>query len=58
MTKELLTKDYLLSHLNEALEQNQMKVYDQPIIRTLTSRVTSFLVTYAWDDPLYGMIKP
>lgn len=23
MTKELLTKDYLLSHLNEALEQNQ-----------------------------------
>lgn len=51
-------KTYILRNFNEALEKSYIKVYYQPILRTLTGNLWGFEALARWEDPELGMIAP
>ena len=56
--KKLERKLYIQNHIDTALEKGWITVYLQPVIRTLTGKVTSFEALSRWNDPKYGLISP
>ena len=58
MGETIANKTYVLRHFSEALEKHYIKVYYQPVIRTLTGKVSGFEALARWEDPALGMILP
>ena len=58
MGERLANKSYVLRHFNEALKKHYIKVYFQPVIRTLTGKLCGFEALARWEDPALGMIFP
>lgn len=53
-----IRNDYIISHLDEALEKGWIRPYFQPIIRTITGSVSVAETLARWQDPEYGMLMP
>lgn len=45
-------KQYLIDHLDEAIEKHYLQVYYQPVIRTLTGRLCGAEALIRWIDPV------
>lgn len=58
MSSDYLLKEYIVSHLDQAIERGWIRVYLQPVIRTLTKRICGFEALARWDDPTYGFLQP
>ena len=61
-TKEMLTKiekrDYIIAHLDEAIENKRIIPYYQPIVRTVNSLVCDEEALARWNDDKYGFLSP
>ncbi len=55
---ELHFRQYIISHVEEAIEKGWLKVYYQPIARTVTGHVCDEEALSRWDDPQYGFLMP
>ncbi len=55
--KEIRSR-YLLDHLDQAIEDGEIEVYYQPVIRSLTGKVTSLEALVRWNNPRYGFLNP
>ncbi|MDD6450413.1 MAG: GGDEF domain-containing phosphodiesterase [Lachnospiraceae bacterium] len=51
-------RHYIVEHLDEAIEKDWIKVYYQPVIRSLTREVCGVEALARWEDPVYGLITP
>lgn len=51
-------RQHVLTHFNEALEKGWIKVYYQPIIRTITGNICDMEALARWIDPERGMLSP
>ncbi len=51
-------RQYLVAHLDEAIEKGWIKVYYQPIIRALSGKICNMEALSRWDDPQYGLLMP
>ena len=51
-------RDYVISHLDEAIENHWIQVYYQPIIRTLTGELCGMEALARWVDPQIGFLAP
>ena len=51
-------EQYILDHLDEALEQGQIRVYYQPVIRTITRQLCSMEALARWETPDLGLLYP
>jgi len=51
-------EQYILDHIEEALENDRIKVYVQPVVRTLTREVCGMEALSRWLDPEYGLFRP
>ncbi len=51
-------RQHVLTHFNEALEKGWIKVYYQPIIRTVTGNICDMEALSRWVDPERGMLSP
>ncbi|MCR5664535.1 MAG: EAL domain-containing protein [Oscillospiraceae bacterium] len=49
---------YIIDHLDQALTEGWIKVYYQPIIRTVNSRVCDEEALSRWIDPKRGFLSP
>ena len=49
---------YIREHLDEALEKRWIKVFFQPVVRTLSRQVCGLEALARWDDPEYGLLMP
>lgn len=58
MGETIANRTYVLRHFSKALEKHYIKVYYQPVIRTLTGKLTGFEALARWEDPERGMIFP
>lgn len=58
MGEAIANKNYILRHFSDALENHYIKVYFQPVIRTLTGKLSGFEALSRWEDPVLGMISP
>ncbi len=58
MSEQYLRNEYILSHLDEAMEKGWIIPYIQPIVRSLSGRVCSAEALTRWIDPVQGFISP
>ena len=49
---------HILNHFEDALENGYIKLYYQPIIRTVTGRICDMEALARWVDPEKGMLPP
>ena len=58
MGQHLTDRVYVLGNFDRALKEGHIKVYYQPVIRTLTGKVCGMEALARWEDPVRGMIMP
>lgn len=51
-------RQYIVSHVDEAIERGYLKVFYQPIMRSVTGEVCNEEALSRWDDPKYGFLPP
>lgn len=55
---EILNRDYIISHIDEALEKEYIAVYYQPQVVSQSGKPCGFEALARWIDPELGMLSP
>ena len=58
MEKSIAMRDYVLTHLDEALSKNWIQAYYQPIVRSSSGQVCAEEALARWVDPSLGLVEP
>ncbi len=58
MEKSIAMRDYVLTHLDEALSKNWIQAYYQPIFRSSSGQVCAEEALARWVDPSLGLVEP
>ncbi|MDO5402582.1 MAG: GGDEF domain-containing phosphodiesterase, partial [Eubacteriales bacterium] len=58
LSENFIFEKYIVDHLDEAIEQEYLKVYYQPVWRVMTDKVCSMESLVRWDDPKLGFLSP
>ncbi|MBR4201569.1 MAG: GGDEF and EAL domain-containing protein [Oscillospiraceae bacterium] len=59
MLRERLRKQqYVVDHIEEAIEKGYIRVFYQPVIRVRTGEICGFEALVRWIDPQIGMLSP
>ncbi len=59
MLRENLRKQqYVIDHIDEAIENEYIKVYYQPVVRTRTGEICGYEALVRWVDPKMGLLNP
>ncbi|MCR5418836.1 MAG: GGDEF and EAL domain-containing protein [Lachnospiraceae bacterium] len=59
MLREKLRKQqYVVDHVDEAIEHEYIKVYYQPVIRVKTGKICGYEALVRWIDPKLGFMPP
>ena len=58
MDRLLSEKRYIIENIDRAIERDEIVVYYQPVIRTLTNEVCGMEALARWVDPEKGIIMP
>ena len=58
MLKLMSDHNYIIEHLDQAINENWITAYYQPIIRAATGRICDEEALARWNDPNRGMISP
>ena len=51
-------KMYLIAHIDEAVKNEYIKVYYQPVVDINTNKLCGFEALARWDDPEHGFLPP
>ena len=51
-------KDYVIYHIDHALKQGYIKVFFQPVVRSLTTTLCGMEALARWIDPVKGFLSP
>ncbi|WP_051532803.1 EAL domain-containing protein [Lachnobacterium bovis] len=49
---------YIITNIDNAIKNEYIEVYFQPVVRTLTGELCGWEALTRWRDPIYGMINP
>ena len=58
MEQKLSEEQYVVEHLDEAIENGYIKVYYQPLIRAATNELCAWEALARWESPEYGLLHP
>ena len=58
LVDEIKKQQYILDNFNRALSEKWIKVYYQPIMRAINSRICDDEALARWDDPVKGVLAP
>lgn len=58
MGEALEKRAFVLENFNAALEKGHIKVYYQPVVRTMTGKICGVEALARWEDPVYGRLTP
>ncbi len=58
LSKQIKTSNYVLHHLDEAMEKQYIQVYYQPVVRALTGKLCGAEALARWIDPEIGFLSP
>lgn len=58
LDEELRFRQYIVNHIDEAIEKEWLQVYYQPIVRAETKEVCCEEALSRWDDPARGFLMP
>ena len=55
---KLHKQQYVVDHVDEAIEKEYIKVYYQPVIRVATGKICGYEALVRWVDPRVGFLSP
>lgn len=58
LQKALILQNYVVNHIDEAIEKGYIKVFYQPVVRTITETFCGMEALARWIDPQYGFLNP
>lgn len=58
LKSKLELKKYIQDNVDEAIKNNYLQVYYQPVIRSISGHLCGFEALSRWFDPKYGVIGP
>ena len=58
LEETIKVKNHVISDFRSALDNNYIKVFYQPEVRTMTGEVCGYEALARWIDPVYGMLSP
>ena len=58
LAEKVKTQEYVIGKIDEAIEKGWIKVYYQPVIRSLTRQLCSMESLVRWIDPEIGFLAP
>lgn len=59
MLRDRLRKQqYVVDHIDEAIEKEYIKVFYQPVIRVSSGEICGYEALVRWIDPQFGMLSP
>ena len=58
LSKILMLRNYVVNHVDEAVEKGYIKVYYQPVVRTITETFCGMEALVRWIDPQKGFLNP
>ncbi len=58
MSSQDISEAYILDNFEKAAASEYIKVYYQPVIRTISRKMCGFEALARWEDPEKGMISP
>ncbi len=58
MKKSKRIYNYVVNHIDEAIEYGWIKAYYQPVVRTLSGSLCSAEALARWVDPQFGILSP
>ncbi|MBQ2504354.1 MAG: EAL domain-containing protein, partial [Lachnospiraceae bacterium] len=58
LRESLRRQQYVIDHIDEAIEKEHIKVYYQPVIRVNTQEICGYEALVRWEDPKFGMLSP
>ena len=56
--EKLRLQQYIVDHIDEAVEKEYIKVFYQPVIRVMTGEICGYEALARWQDPKFGMLSP
>jgi len=54
----LRRQQYVVDHIEEAIENEYIKVFYQPVIRVETGKICGYEALVRWIDPKFGILSP
>ncbi len=57
-SRQLEINEYVIAHLDQALEENWILPYFQPVVRTISGKICALEALARWEDPKRGMLSP
>lgn len=58
LRKNMRKQQYVVDHVEEAIENEYIKVFYQPVIRVKTGKICGYEALVRWQDPKMGMLSP
>ena len=49
---------YIVDNVETAIREGYIKIYYQPVIRTITGKICAAEALTRWEDPNYGFLSP
>ena len=51
-------ESYVLEHFDQAMERGWLRVYCQPVVRTISRQICGMEALARWEDPVAGLLTP
>lgn len=58
LDEEVRFRQHLITHLDDAIANDWIKVYYQPIVHASSGEICNLEALSRWDDPTYGFLPP
>ncbi len=58
LREKLRKQQYVVDHVDEAVEKEYIKVYYQPVIRVSSGKICGYEALVRWIDPVMGFLSP
>ena len=58
LRERLRKQQYVVDHVEEAIERGYIRVFYQPVIRVQTDEICGYEALVRWIDPMMGMLSP
>lgn len=58
MAQNFQKKQYIINNFDQAIENEHIKVFYQPLVDAKTGKVCGLEALSRWDDPTYGFLPP
>ncbi|MCR5404677.1 MAG: EAL domain-containing protein [Butyrivibrio sp.] len=57
-TDRIMISDYVIQNIDTAIANNRIKIYYQPVVRSLTRQLCGAESLARWIDPVHGFLSP